>query len=570
MELQVLGPLRLRRHGEEVDAGPRQQRCLLALLLARVGNPVGTTDLLELLWGADPPASAVNVVHKYVGALRRLLEPGLVPRSQGSYLTRHGNGYRFTAGPETLDLVAFRRLVADAKASAGSDDPGRALDLYLEALGLGRGRTGDGLADTPCARAVFARLDGEFCDAAVAAAEIALQLREPARMLAPLRRAAEMEPLDEPVHASLMTMLAAAGHQAEALSIHRAIRARLGDELGIEPGRELQEAQRRVLTQTVLPPAVEPGVRPAQLPPGLTVFAGRAGELATLHRLATRCGPGPAVIALDGMGGVGKSALAVRFAHEVAADFPDGQLHLDLRGVPAGEALRALLHGLGTRAPDVPLVGVYRSLTAGKRLLVLLDNAQDAAQVRPLLPASAGSLVLVTSRRPLLGLAAGDGAQLMRVDVPDLRTARELLGRRLARAADADLCDEIIELCGRLPSALAIVAARLAARPGLSLAAIADDLRDDARRLDVFAGHGVDDPRTAIAGAYRQLSAGAAGLFRRLSTTGGPATDGSALSELVDAALVTEHDDGRVSMHVLVRAYGAQLHRALRRGAATA
>ncbi|WP_051799310.1 AfsR/SARP family transcriptional regulator [Catenuloplanes japonicus] len=557
MRLRILGPLRLRHQGREAEIGPRQQRCLLALLVARVGEPIGLHDLVDLIWGADPPASAVNVVHKYVGTLRRLLEPGLPPRVQGAYLARHGSGYLFTAGPDTLDLVAFRQLAARAAA-------GGSLDLYLEALRLGHGPAGDGHAGTPAAQAVFARLDREFCRVAVAAAEVALRCGAPARMVAPLRRAAEMAPFDEPVHAGLITVLGAAGHQAEALSAYRLIRTRLAAELGIDPGRELQEAQRRVLHQSV--PATRT-VRPAQLPPGLPVFTGRDRELASLAS-------GPGVIAMHGMAGVGTSALAIRFAHEAADDYPDGQLYLDLRGDGEhGGALRSLLHGLGLRAPDVPetadaQAGAYRSLTAGKRLLVLLDNVQDAARVRPLLPASAGSLTLVTGRRPLLSLAAADGARLMRVDVPGLPAARELFLRRLPpRPADAAVVDEIVTRCGRLPSALAILAARLTARPGLSLAAVAAELRDDARRLDAFAGCGVEDPRTAFARSYRQLSTGAALLFRQLAAPGNlrAARTWPELSELADAALITEHDDGRFGMHELVRAYARECSSALRR-----
>jgi len=498
--LQVLGPLRVWQGDTEVDAGPPQQRCLLALLLAGEGHPIGVPELIELLWGADPPPSALNVIQKYIGLLRRVLEPGLPPRVAGSYLVRHGNGYRFAAGPElTLDLVRFRRLVAEAKAFAGSDEPGHALDRYAEALRLRHGPAGDGLTGTAAARAIFAGLDDEFTDAVLAAADIAVQVRRPARLLTPLRRAATLDPLNEHVQASLVTTLAAAGHQAEALAAYRSIRRRLADELGIDPGQDLREAYVRVLTQTVgpgSPTTPELLVRPAQLPPDLQLFTGREPELATLDRLAAghrdRGRPSPLVIALDGPGGTGKSTLAIRFAHLVAGDFPDGQLYLDLRGnrpeeesLSPADALRCLLHGLGVRTPDLAdtadaQVGTYRSLTAGKRILVVLDNVRDAAQVRSLLPSSAGSLVLVTSRWPLLDLVARDGAHLLRVDAPDLPTARELLERRLAglpqQTARSTLVDEIIDLCGPLPLTLATLAARLTARPTLSLATAAAGL----------------------------------------------------------------------------------------------
>lgn len=491
--LRVLGPLRVTRGKVEVDAGPRQQRCLLAVLLAREGQIVSIHELMELLWGPESPPSAVNIIHKYVGALRRLLEPGLAPRTPGGHLSRHGNAYRFTAGPDTLDLVRFRGLVTAGKEAAGHDELDRSLDRYAEALQLSYGPAGGGLADSPAAAATLANLDGEFFDAVVAGADVAVRLRRPTRLLAPLRRAAEMDPLNELVQASLVAALAAAGRRAEALTAYREVGRRLAEELDIEPGPHLQDVYLRVLSRTVLPPGDEDAppqaVRPAQLPPDLPSFAGRVDELAELARLAVELRAGrrtcPLVVALDGPGGTGKSTLAVHFAHLVSGDFPDGQLYLDLRSdepeerIPASDTVRSLLHGLGVRTPDMPgtpgaQVGLYRSLTAGRRILLLLDNVDDAAQIRALVPSSSGSLTLITSRRPLLSLATREGAHLLHVGVPDLRAARELLDRRLGGlpydSADTSLgVDEMIELCGRVSLALAILAARLSAQPGRSL-----------------------------------------------------------------------------------------------------
>ncbi|MFI5934060.1 BTAD domain-containing putative transcriptional regulator [Actinoplanes sp. NPDC051494] len=500
VHLRILGPLRVIRGDGEVDAGPNQQRCLLALLLAREGHPISMNELIELLWGPSSPPTAVNVIHKYIGVLRRLLEPGLPPRAPGEYLLRHGNGYRFTAGPESLDLVRFRHLVAQASAHAGRDEFDEALDRYTEALRLGAGRVADGLADTPSARAVFAGLDSEFSDALLAAAEIAVRLRRPGLLLAPLRRAAELDPLNELLQASLMTTLAAAGHQAEALAAYRTVRGSLAAELGIDPGHALQEAHRRVLTQTVVPAggtdSPGPLIHPAQLPPDLPMFTGREHELAALDTLAAGLRAegrtGPLVITMDGPDGAGKSTLAVRFAHLVADRFPDGQLYLDLRESRPDNLLRSLLYGLGLRRNDVPdtfdaLVGTYRSLTAGRRLLILLDHAHDAEQVRPLLPSSAGTLVLVTSGPPLLDLAARAGAHQLRVDPPDPPAARELFARRLdgRDRPDSAALAEIVELCGRMPLTLSLLAARLAAAPTLSLTAVSNQLRQDPDRRAV-------------------------------------------------------------------------------------
>ncbi|GAA2654991.1 AfsR/SARP family transcriptional regulator [Paractinoplanes durhamensis] len=613
LRLQIMGPLRLWRGKKELDGGPRQQRCLLALLLAREGRPVNTNELVDLIWGADAPASAVNVIHKYVGTLRRLLEPDRRLRTSGTYLLRHGNGYRFAAGQTALDLVMFRRHVTEARSSQARGELDQALDHYLDALRLCHGPAGDALADSAAAAATFASIDGEFFDAVTAAADVAVQVRRPTRMVAPLRLAAQMSQLNEPVQASLVATLAASGHQAEALSVYRAIRMRLADELGIDPGHDLQAAQRRALTQETMPPAgLEapvpvparpiPLVRPAQLPPDLPLFVGRDAELSALHHLfngmrdAGRTSP--LVIAMDGMGGVGKSTLAARFAHLVSDDFTDGQLYLDLQGhlgedesVPAGEALRSLLYALGVPASDVPdtfdaRVGMYRSLTASRQVLVLLDNVRDASQVRPLLPNSSASLVLITSRRSLVGLAAFDGAHLLWVDLPALPDARALLERRLAglpartpdAGGDARIVDEIIELCGRLPLALAILAARIAARPRLSLATVAAELRNGARRLEAFpGGRGLSDPRTAFSWSYQQLSSGAARLFRLLSVALAPGATAEAcvslsghraddtraeLAELAEAALVTEHENGRFTSHPLVKAYAEELFQA--------
>ena len=464
VRLQVLGPLRVWRGDTEVDVGPNQQQCLLALLLACAGQPIGVQALIEMLWGAEPPPSAVNIIHKYVGQLRRLLQPGLPPRAAGAYLTRHGNGYRFAAGPETLDLVRFRGLVAEAQAHTRDGDHDKALDRYAEALRLGHGVAGGGLADTTAARTVFVKLHNEFVDTVVIAARLAIRLGQPARLLPPLRHTAETDPLNELVHGSLVTMLAAVGHQAEALAVYRGIRERLAEELGIDPGPDLRNAYRAVLAP--VGPQL-PFLHPAQLPPDLPLFAGREHELATLRRLAAGLhDPGrtsPLIIALSGRGGVGKSALAVRFAHLVAGTFTDGQLYLDLRGDDA-DPLRSLLYGLGLRRADMPdtvaaEMGAYRSLTAGKRMLIVLDNVGDAARIRSLMPNSAACLVLLTGRRRLLDLAVRDGAHLLTVGLPDLAAARELLARRLAGSphglVGTGRMDEIIELCGRLPLTMA-------------------------------------------------------------------------------------------------------------------
>ncbi|MEU5785194.1 AfsR/SARP family transcriptional regulator [Micromonospora lupini] len=622
LRFQILGPLRFWRDGVEVNAGPRQQCCLLALLLARAGRPISVSNLIGLLWGEEAPASATNVIHKYVGTLRRLMEPSLPLRATGSYLRRHGDGYLFAPGPGTLDLVTFRELTGAARASLAVRDRDEALDRYVEALELWRGPAGDSYASGTAATPIFTALDREFLAACVSAAELAVSLSRPAVVLHHLRLAASMAPLNEPVQASLIAALGAAGHQAEALETFRTVRSRLADDLGIDPGSALEAAHRQVLTQTAptvtgnggnggngaggggprptLRSSPVPLVRPAQLPPDLPAFVGRTAELATLAglrgALADAERTGPLIVALDGMGGVGKSTLAAHFAHLVAREFTDGQLYLDLRGdqaeadsVSATDALGSLLSSQGFHMASVPetlaaRVGIFRSLTAGRSILVLLDNARDSAQVRALLPNSPACLVLVTSRKPLVELAALDGAHLLHLDPPDMPSARELVLRRLQHApnrsvkagasSDGDL-DEIIELCGRLPLALAILAGRLSARPRLALADVAAELRDGRQRLAAFANsQGGYDPRAAFAWSYRQLSPKAARLFRLSSAAMAPGVSAEALAsmsgtsprfaramleELADAAMLDEDDRGRFTSHVLIKAYAQEL-----------
>ena len=248
--LQVLGPLRMWRDGVELDAGPRQQAYLLALLLARSDRPISMDELIELIWDQDPPASATNAIHKYVGALRRLLEPSIPARGAGSYIQRRGNGYLFAGSAEELDIVAFRAAATAARAEAASGHGQAALDGYVEALGLWRGHAGQGVTSGLAAQALFTALDNEFLDACTAAAGLAALRGEGERVLPSLQLAASMAPLHEPVQASLITALSAAGKHAQALMAFDGLRRRLADDLGAYPGAAVQRAYQQVLAQT--------------------------------------------------------------------------------------------------------------------------------------------------------------------------------------------------------------------------------------------------------------------------------------------------------------------------------
>ncbi|MEJ3746393.1 BTAD domain-containing putative transcriptional regulator [Actinomycetes bacterium KLBMP 9797] len=303
--LRILGPLRIWRDGVELDPGPRQQAYLLAVLLARAGEPVSTTELIDLIWGDDAPDSAVNILQKYVGALRRLLEPAVQPRETGSYLQRHRNGYLFAADPDMVDVdvVSFRQLVAAAKAGVAAQRPDAALDRYVRALELWHGSAGEGLAHGSTAMAIFAALDGEFFDACLAAAELAVSRGQPERVLQSLHLAARMAPLHEELQAGLVRTLAAAGRQAEALAAFQTVRTRLAEELGIDPGPALVAAFRRVLAQA---PAKD---MPAGTPTA-GGMVGRAEELGALWQATESAFAGSTgLVVVEGEPGVGKTRL---------------------------------------------------------------------------------------------------------------------------------------------------------------------------------------------------------------------------------------------------------------------
>ena len=583
LRCEVLGPLRVTLGESEPDLGFPQQRALLAVLLVRAGRPVPLGEIVAALWPEGAPASAPNVVRRYVGSLRRLLEPGLPPRAPGRRLTRGADGYRLVAAEDEVDLLRFRGLAGRAKREVATGRPKPALRHFVAALDEWRGTVAAGIPAPARGHAVFAEVERELVRTTVMAADAALLCGSPEQLLPHLGRATGLDPLNESLHARNVLALAASGRQAEALAAYESVRRVLARELGVAPGAELTAAHTRVLRQEVrsAPRKKEALLRPGQLPPEPVKFTGRQAELDSLRPTADS-----STVLLTGMPGIGKTTLALRWAHEVAERYPDGRLHLNLRGFdPLGApltpeaALRVLLPALGVPEHRLPrgqdaLAGLYRTVLSGRRTLLLLDDAFATEQVRALLPASPGCLTVITSRRGLPGLVAA-GARPLRLDLPSDADALALLTRHTGRhrsAAETPAAQEIVALCGRLPLALAVVGARVAGRPGSPgspLAAVAAELRRSRGSLDALA-----EVRAAFASSYGRLPDGAARLLRLLCVRSGPelAAHGAAaladlpvrtarrlLDELADAHLVTESAPGCYTAHPLLRAFAAEL-----------
>jgi DNA-binding SARP family transcriptional activator len=594
VEFRVLGPLEVRHAGASVPLGGPRQRAVLAALLFRANEVVTAGYLAEAVWEAAPARPESNI-RTYVAGLReRLRRAG----ADDSRLVTGAGGYQFRVLPGELDVETFHQLIDQARRDRAAAEFARAAKCYQEALGLWRGKPLDGLRLGASLWAEIAHLEERRLIAIEQYAEVRLALGEHDSVIGELRHLVIQHPLREDLWSRLMLALCGAGRMAEALQAFQQARRVLLDELGTEPGSELQDLHQQILRKATptssapAPPAQLPAV-PRQLPPDLRGFAGRAYELRRLDAILDGSGEqdtAPTICALAGTAGVGKTTLAVHWAHRVAHRFPDGQLYVNLRGfdpveppVAPAYAVRTFLEVLGAPPRQLPAdpdgqVSLYRSLLAGKRVLVLLDNARDAAQVRPLLPGSPGCLVVVTSRTDLSALVATEGAHPVTLDVLSTEEARSVLARRIGPDridAEPAAADEIIARCSGLPLALAVVAARAATYPRRSLAALAAELRETASRLDVFEGPDqVTDVRAVLSWSYRTLGAAAARLFRILGLYPGPdvgiaaaaslagtgVTDARPLlAELTRAHLVTEHAPGRYAMHDLLRAYAAEL-----------
>ncbi|GIG94385.1 SARP family transcriptional regulator [Plantactinospora mayteni] len=597
VELRVLGPLEVWHAGASVSLGGPRQRAVLAALLVRANDVVTAQYLTEVVW-ETPPASPESNIRTYVAGLRqRLHQAG----ADGSRLVTEAGGYLFRVFPGELDMQTFSQLIDRARQAQDEAELARAAECYQQALGLWRGNPLDGLPVGARLWAELARLEERHLSAVEQHATTRMALGEHDGVIGELRRLVLQHPFRENLWSRLMLALSGAGRPAEALQAFQDARRVLRDELGAEPGRELQDLHQRILRQeAVAPPPVPRAAPPAgpvtvprQLPADVRGFAARAAELARLDAILASTGEhGTAVpvCVVSGTAGVGKTALAVHWAHRVSDRFPDGQLYVNLRGFdPTGatmspaEAVRGFLDALAVRPDRIPAspeaqIGLYRSLLADRRMLVVLDNARDIEQVRPLLPGAPGSLVLVTSRNHLTGLVAAEGAHPVTLDLLTVADAREMLARRLGTdrvTGEPQAVDEIIASCARLPLALAVAGARADTHPGFPLGALARELRDVRAGLDVFViGDAATDVRAILSWSYRTLSPAAARLFRLLGLHPGPDTAAPAaaslaglpphrvrllLAELARAHLVVEHAPGRYSFHDLLRAYAAEL-----------
>ncbi|MQA83495.1 MAG: tetratricopeptide repeat protein [Streptosporangiales bacterium] len=583
----MLGPLEARVGGRIVAVPGRATRMLLSGLLLTPNEPVGEQWLAEFVWG--PSGATRGALQTSVSRLRSWLRDGLGLREAVDYAAGR---YRLDVPVESVDVNRFRTMVR----LAGHDtEPSARIGHLQGALDEWRGPVLDGSPDWIRSDPLVVELERLRTDGACALAEAALQASRPTLALPHLERLAAALPYDEPLHARLMALLGASGRRADALRLFEEIRRRLAEELGVDPSDALREAHVALLRSDGEPrPAAASGGRtkpppvPAEVPPDVAAFTGRVGELDRLRELLTGGDAGTvAISAVDGAGGIGKSALAIHAAHQLAEEFPDGQLYVNLQGAAAGtlplepgDVLARWLRALGdtTQVTDPEEAAArFRSVVAARRMLVILDNAVDAAQIRPLLPATPTCAVLVTSRRVL---AALDGATHLHLDALSSEEAETLLARIVGARrviAEPEAAARIARLCGYLPLALRIAAARLVARPEWPLAALADRLADEHRRLDELSLADLEVRATFQIG-YRDLDSspsgrGAARMFRLVGLLDGPdigvevaaaladlsaAQAEAALEHLVDAQLLESPTPNRYQMHDLVRLFARE------------
>ncbi|MET9419326.1 MULTISPECIES: BTAD domain-containing putative transcriptional regulator [unclassified Streptomyces] len=574
----VLGPVRVRRGGQILPPGSPQQRALLVALLLRDGRTATAHELIDAIWGEEPPSQALAAVRTYASRLRKALDPDTLVSESG--------GYALRIGRDALDLAVAQELAAEAYKANAAGDRTQARALLNKVLNLW---DGEPLANVPgpYAENQRTRLVEWGLQLLETRLDIDLEVGRHAEAVSELTALTATHPLRERLRELLMLALYRSGRQAEALAVYADTRRLLAEELGVDPRPELSSLQQRILradaelarTPEETAPAPQT-TRPAQLPATVPDFTGRSSFVQELGgQLATAEGSVMAVSALAGIGGVGKTTLAVHVAHQARKHFPDGQLYVDLQGTGNRSAepetvLGAFLRALGTPDSAIPdtldeRAALYRSALDGRRILVLLDNARDAAQVRPLLPGTAGCAALITSRVRMVDLA---GAHLVDLDVMSPEEALQLFTRIVGAervGAERDAALDVVAACGFLPLAIRIAASRLAARRTWTVSVLAAKLADGRRRLDELQAGDLAVKATFELG-YGQLEPAQARAFRLLGLADGPDISLAAaaavlelpphetedlLEALVDTSLLESAAPGRYRYHDLVRLY---------------
>jgi DNA-binding SARP family transcriptional activator len=548
VQIGVLGPLDICHDNSRLRLNRRGARALLGILALRANIPTSAEWIVEALWDGAPPRSAAANLRSHLAEVRRQLEPA---GPGGPWIESGSGSYTLRASADDLDITRFEALAGEGAERLRAGDPGAAVELLTRALGLWRGRVLEGLPMAGRVQPLADRLEDRRVDVAEDRVEALLALHQHDRVIAELRSLAEQHPLRERLWGQLMLALYRSGRQAEALATYQRLYRLLDEELGIGPGDALRELQQQILhADPRLRTAPTARVVPRELPADVAPFIGRAAELAAVDRALTAgsAGLGPAVVAVSGAAGVGKTALAMHWAHHALSRYPDGCLYVDLRGygpeepVDPAEVLAMFLRSLGhgaVPAGRAERAAAYRTLLAGRRVLIVLDDARSAEQVRPLLPGSAGCAVLVTSRDALAGLVARDGAARVRVGLLPMVDCVALLRALIGPGVDAEpaTATDLAEHCARLPLALRLAAELAAARPAGTVADLAAMLRDVPARLDVLGATG--SPGTSLRAAFSW--------FYRL------------VDVLTRAHLLQEIDPDRYELHDLLREHAAEL-----------
>jgi DNA-binding SARP family transcriptional activator len=517
MNFEVLGPLRVRLGEQPVPLSAPMPRMLLGVLLTRANTPVPVDVLVDALWAGQRDPRAAKKLQLHVHRLRRALgDPARILYGNG--------GYTLRVLPGELDAECFESALTE---STGAGQPARAVVLLRQALELWRGDPFSDIVDLPLLRAEADRLSERRLAGLAQLYTAELACGHATVIVPELVELAGHHPMREQLQGLLMTALYQAGRQADALEVYQRTRGALVEQLGLEPGNELQRLEHAILTgDPMLATPGTPSIAPAQLPADINDFTGRETQLATVAHLARTTDRSASVlVAITGKAGVGKTALAVHAAHRLRDQYPDGQLFVNLLGTEATplcatDVLARFLRSLGVDPTAIPddaeeRAALYRSRLADRRLLILLDDAACEAQLRPLLPGTSGCAVLVTSRARLAGLA---GARVVDLDVFEPDQALELLARAAGpqrMAAEPAAAQEIVRLCGFLPLAVRVAGARLGARPHWPLSRLEADLTDEDTRLDTLR-LGDLEVRASIARSYETLDVMARRAFRLL------------------------------------------------------